>query len=229
MSEAFIVRRGGLAAAFAVISVTYPEGSTCTCTNGTKTLKAKDTSGRFLFMIPQEGEWIATATDGVDTVSRAVTITARGQSEFLHLRYPLYLYRRGDQCPLITGGWKGANEFTSSTAAGSFRATNEGSYQYLAVVNVYNASYGAVTTALVDMTGYTTLHAKVSTQSSVTARLAVGEVFPGTASGVSEKEVDGRGAELVLDISQINGRNQPLIRYKTTVDITMYIYEVWMD
>lgn len=31
MGDAFIVRRGGMADAFAVIAVAYPEGSVCTC------------------------------------------------------------------------------------------------------------------------------------------------------------------------------------------------------
>ena len=34
------------AKAFALIGVTYPAGSTCTCTDGTKTLTLKSISGR---------------------------------------------------------------------------------------------------------------------------------------------------------------------------------------
>ena len=45
MGEAFITRRGG-GTPYAVIGVTYPSGSVCTCTNGTLTLTAKGTGGK---------------------------------------------------------------------------------------------------------------------------------------------------------------------------------------
>lgn len=58
---------GGTGKAYAAISVTYPIGSVCTCSNGSKTLKAKDTSGSFLFLVPSGGEWTVSCTDGTDT------------------------------------------------------------------------------------------------------------------------------------------------------------------
>ena len=42
----------GGAKAFAVIGVTYPAGSVCTCSDGIKTLKLKDTGGQDFFLIP---------------------------------------------------------------------------------------------------------------------------------------------------------------------------------
>lgn len=80
---------------FAVIAVTYPEGSVCTCSNGAKTLKAKDTSGKALFNV-SVGEWTVTATDGSSTASQAVSITTEGQSESVTLLYGLYLFKSGD-------------------------------------------------------------------------------------------------------------------------------------
>lgn len=74
----------------AVIAVTYPEGSVCTCTNGTKTRKAKDTSGKALFNVPV-GEWTVTATDGSRTKSASVNITTEGQSESVTLSYELVI------------------------------------------------------------------------------------------------------------------------------------------
>ena len=80
---------------FSVIAATYPDGSVCTCTNGTKTLKAKDTSGKALFNVTV-GEWTVTATDGSSTTSQAVSITAEGQAESVTLLYGLYLFKSGD-------------------------------------------------------------------------------------------------------------------------------------
>lgn len=71
---------GGTSKVFAVISVTYPEGSTCTCTDGTKTLKLKNTSGQGVFWIPYAGTWTVTATKGTATKSKSVEITSEGQS-----------------------------------------------------------------------------------------------------------------------------------------------------
>jgi hypothetical protein len=72
----------------AIIAVTYPEGSVCTATDGTKTLRAKDTSGTALFNVTP-GEWTVTATDGVETATETVTITEAGQVEKVTLHYVL--------------------------------------------------------------------------------------------------------------------------------------------
>ena len=68
----------------AVIAVTYPEGNICTCSNGTKTLKARDTNGKALFNVTV-GEWTVSCTDGSRTKSASVSITADGQSESVAL------------------------------------------------------------------------------------------------------------------------------------------------
>ena len=65
MGEAFITRRGG-GIPYAVIGVTYPSGSVCTCTNGTRTMTAKDTTGKALFVIPTAGTWTVKAVSGGD-------------------------------------------------------------------------------------------------------------------------------------------------------------------
>ena len=91
---------------YAVIGVTYPSGSTCTCTNGSKMLTAKDTSGKALFVIPSAGTWTVTATDGTNTKSQSVEITSEGQSVSVELSYALVLFDNGDNT-IVTGGWEG--------------------------------------------------------------------------------------------------------------------------
>ena len=51
----------GGGSAFAVIDISYPEGAACTCSNGVRTMQAKDTSGHWMFQIPRAGEWTVTA------------------------------------------------------------------------------------------------------------------------------------------------------------------------
>lgn len=78
----------------ALIDVTYPEGSTCTCSNGTKTLKAKGTSSKYLFNV-EPGTWTVSCTDGIDTVSKSVEITSEGQIASVTLKYNFYLFKSG--------------------------------------------------------------------------------------------------------------------------------------
>ena len=94
MGEAFITRRGG-GTPYAAIGVTYPSGSVCTCTNGTLTLTAKDTSGKAIFVIPSAGTWTVTAVSGSKSTSKTVSITAEGQVETVTLMFELLLFDNG--------------------------------------------------------------------------------------------------------------------------------------
>ena len=94
MGEAFITRRGG-GTPYAAIGVTYPSGSVCTCTNGTLTLTAKDTTGKAIFVIPSAGTWTVKAVKGSKSKSKAVLITAEGQVATATLTYDLYIFKSG--------------------------------------------------------------------------------------------------------------------------------------
>ena len=94
MGEAFITRRGG-GTPYAAIGVTYPSGSVCTCTNGTLTLTAKDTTGKAIFVIPSAGTWTVKAVSGSKSTSKTVSITAEGQVETVTLIYRLNIFKSG--------------------------------------------------------------------------------------------------------------------------------------
>lgn len=82
MSEIFgigIMGGGGKTDAFAAIGAIYPAGATCTCSYGGKTITAKDTSGRALFLVPSAGQWLVKATNGGREVEDTVSITTQGQ------------------------------------------------------------------------------------------------------------------------------------------------------
>lgn len=85
------VLSGGAGKVYAVIGVTYPSGSTCTCTNGSKTLTAKDTSGKAMFVIPYAGTWTVKAVSGSKSTSKTVSITAEGQVETVTLAFELII------------------------------------------------------------------------------------------------------------------------------------------
>ena len=95
---------------YAIIGVTYPAGSTCTCTNGSKTLTAKDTTGKALFVIPSAGTWTVTAVSGSKSTSKTVSITAEGQVETVTLIFETVLWEAGsDQNTSLTGGFAANN------------------------------------------------------------------------------------------------------------------------
>lgn len=79
----------------AYITITYPEGSTCTCTDGVTTLTASTTTGSWLCKVPNTGTWTVTCTNGTKTNSKSVSITTDGQSESITLSYGTYLYNNG--------------------------------------------------------------------------------------------------------------------------------------
>ena len=61
--------------AYAVISVTYPLGSTCTCTKGSTVLTAENNNGKYLFSIPEAGNWTVSCTDGTDSDSKVIEVS----------------------------------------------------------------------------------------------------------------------------------------------------------
>lgn len=127
MGEAFITRRGGSGnKVFAVIGATYPAGSICTCSNGSKTLTTKDTSGKALFVIPSAGTWTVKAVSGNKSKSKAVSITAEGQVETVTLAYELYIFKSGSG---LTSGYSIKNP-TSEPTVSSDTISWEGDDQY---------------------------------------------------------------------------------------------------
>ena len=139
----------GTGKAFAVISVTYPEGSTCTCSDGTKTLKLKDTSGQGFFLIPYAGTWTVTATDGIHTVNRTVSITTEGQEETVSISYELTLILNG----VVTdeNEWQKIGTITTKISG-----------NYLVLGSGAGPGYGSFTSRYVtkntyDLTGYSAL------------------------------------------------------------------------
>lgn len=79
----------------ASISVTFPAGSTCSCSDGTTTLTAPNTSGSYTFVVPNTGTWTVSCTDGSNTATEKVSITADGQNKSVGLSYLDYVFKSG--------------------------------------------------------------------------------------------------------------------------------------
>lgn len=96
---------------FAVIYAHYKPGAVCVCSDGVTTLTAGDTSGDYVFLLPNAGTWTVTATlDGLPS-SYTVAITHRYQCEQVLLDR-IYFIRGG--VGLLTAdewilGWRGSS------------------------------------------------------------------------------------------------------------------------
>ena len=159
MGNCFITRRGGgTSKVYAAIGVSYPEGSTCTCTDGAKTLKLKNTSGQGIFLIPYAATWAVTATDGTNTKSQSVEITSEGQSISVNIVYwDGTIYDSGNEYTAQTGGW------TCVTTGGDAAATKTNNQLFVSVSQTSSTAY-ARTANKISLTGFTKIQATVSAQ-----------------------------------------------------------------
>ena len=141
---------------YAVIAVTYPAGSICTC--GGKS--AKDTSGYALFNVKAGTYTVECHTsDGSKSKSISVTVAEsdKGQVKNVTLVYETYYYNKGDKCSALTGGW-------TKTGSGGSLTFNTASMTLKA--NSYNNKTDASTANKVNLANIKTLHFSVKSATS---------------------------------------------------------------
>lgn len=147
----------------ATINITYPAGSTCTCSDGTTTLSAPDTSGTWACIVPNAGTWTAAATDGVENTSETVSITTDGQIVAIELSYLLWLYKSGNTYNAVTGGWSVAEHASPGGSFDSVLTLNDDSMLLSTEVFGGSVAYAnAFTNNSIDLTGVNTLKFKIT-------------------------------------------------------------------
>ena len=203
---------GGSGKLFSVIAVTYPEGSVCTCSNGTKTLKARDTSGQALFNV-SIGTWTVSCTDGSRTKSTQVSITADGQIVSVALNYELVLFDNGTYAA-ETGGWNGISG-NYLTASVSGPPAGETGYGYFTSKNS------------VDLSGYSTIYFTIYSFSG-TSEGHNGEL---SAGGASLSLGEGSSGTKSFDISAVSsGVIKGTARaWGIGADCTLMVSKVWVN
>lgn len=147
----------------ATIDITYPAGSTCTCSDGTTTLSAPDTSGTWACIVPNAGTWTVTATDGVENTSESVSITTDGQIAAIELSYLLWLYKSGNTYNAVTGGWSVSKHTSTGGSFDNVLTLNADSM--LLSTEAWGGSVGyanAFTNNSIDLTGVNTLKFKIT-------------------------------------------------------------------
>ena len=177
----------------ATINITYPAGSTCTCSDGTTTLSAPDTSGTWACIVPNAGTWTATSTSETETDSKAVTITTDGQSTSVELSYALFLFKPNAPSDIIAGEWEMPG---NSTVTAEAELTVKS-------VNNYNGdrSISARTKGQIDLTEYSTLQATCKASGGSDTKL---EVYSGS-SVVASTAIGADLTTVTVDISALSG------------------------
>lgn len=177
----------------ATINITYPAGSTCTCSDGTTTLSAPDTSGTWACIVPNAGTWTVTSTSGKETDSKTVTITTDGQSISVELSYALFLFKPNAPSDIIAGEWEMPGNSTVTAEA------------ELAVksVNNYNGNrdISARTKGQIDLTEYSTLQATCKASGGSDTKL---EVYSGS-SVVASAAIGTSLTTVTVDIYALSG------------------------
>lgn len=193
----------------ATINITYPSGSTCTCSDGTTTLSAPDTSGTWACIVPNAGTWTAAATDGVENTSESVSITTDGQTVAVELSYYTYLFKPNTDTTNVTGGWQLNSKGSLDSAGDQLVATFTNAYNHIFAFNV-------ATINKIDFTEFTTLVAtcKAADKSNAAPRSATFAVAStqagfnaaGTASTkVASTTFSNSTTTVTIDVSGISG------------------------
>lgn len=177
----------------ATINITYPAGSTCTCSDGTTTLSAPDTSGTWACIVPNAGTWTVTSTSGKETDSKTVTITTDGQSISVELSYALFLFKPNAPSDIIAGEWEMPGNSTVTAEA----------ELVVKSVNNYNGNrdISARTKGQIDLTEYSTLQATCKASGGSNTKL---EVYSGS-SVVASTAIGTDLTTVTVDISALSG------------------------
>ena len=193
----------------ATINITYPAGSTCTCSDGTTTLSAPDTSGTWACIVPNAGTWTAAATDGVENTSESVSITTDGQTVAVELSYYTYLFKPNTDTTNVTGGWQLNSNGSLDSAGDQLVATFTNAYNHGKAFNV-------ATINKIDFTEFTTLvatckaadknNAAPSSATFAVASTQAGVNAAGTASTkVASTTFSNSTTTVQIDVSGISG------------------------
>lgn len=193
----------------ATINITYPAGSTCTCSDGTTTLSAPDTSGTWACIVPNAGTWTAAATDGVENTSESVSITTDGQTVAVELSYYTYLFKPNTDTTNVTGGWQLNSNGSLDSAGDQLVATFTNAYNH-------DRAFNVATINKIDFTEFTTLVAtcKAADKNNAAPRSATFAVAStqsgfnnaGTASTkVASATFSNSTTTVTIDVSGISG------------------------
>lgn len=198
----------------ATINITYPAGSTCTCSDGTTTLSAPDTSGTWACIVPNAGTWTVSSTDGDKSKSADIVINTNGQTESVTLLYITYLFKDGETYDSLTGGWQG---------------TVNAEKQALQLTANAGKTASVWTQNKVDLTDYSSVSVKSDSNVIIGLSIIIASAIGSTSGQVATANISGAESELSLDISAITGEYFVWLSAYSEKGSTRYVYEVSLE
>lgn len=198
----------------ATINITYPAGSTCTCSDGTTTLSAPDTSGTWVCTVPNAGTWTVSSTDGDKSKSADVVITTDGQTESVTLLYITHLFNNGDTCDAITGGWG-----TGATSGGSASISG----QQISIVAYAEKTFSCGPKNKIDVSEYKAL--SVTVDSIDNGSLSV-YLYATSISNPAARVTTSTTGTVSLDISSVSGANTVMLSFHSEKGGNVKVSEV---
>lgn len=187
------------------INVVYPAGSTCTISNGTKTYTAPSTGGYWECDVDSAGTWTVTATNGSQSASQSVSITASGQTAEVTLAYDYKIFNAGGAAD-YSGGWTIPESYGSKVESDGIKLYTASGWQGCQVF----------TSAPFDVTKYSKLNINVSAYNTARPEASFGVSsgkpnnnmwngdFTNKKNCAAVQSITGTGV-ISLDISSLSG------------------------
>ena len=187
------------------INVVYPAGSTCTISNGSKKYTAPSTGGYWECDVDSAGTWTVTATNGPQSASQSVSITASGQTAGVTLAYDYKIFNAGGVAD-YSGGWTIPEPYGSKVESDGIKLYTVSSWQGCQVF----------TSAPFDVTKYSKLNINVSAYNSARPEASFGVSsgkpnnnmwngdFTNKKNCAAVQSITGTGV-ISLDISSLSG------------------------
>lgn len=224
---------GGGSKVVASIVVSYPAGSTCTCTLGSKVLTAKNTSGKWVFGLPSTGNWVVKAVKDSKSKSATVEITAGGQVKTLALAYELVLFNNG----VVSGyAWDSSNADSSyGYAEVSKGLIHVGGYTWDNNISL-QPGWGEIgISSAIGLSDYSALkvHLKKIDSAAGTVTIQVGTTALGDNTATKKVTLTA-GTTTSLDISSITGSKYISLYARSDTgtygnQIHAYFDKVWLE
>lgn len=230
---------GGSGPAFAAIGVTYPAGATCNCALGSKVLKAPDTSGTALFIVPYAGEWVVTISQSGQEAKSQTVIVTESKAYVIELIFGLYLYKDGDKLDGVGGTWTTKNEYQN----GGIVSTQ---YEADRAILSFRGLDGRYTSAgfwykNYDLTDFKKLVAVVDTSKQLADRTFIGLVVSNSITGTPLTspvasvlfQKDSGINTYELDVSNITGEKYLGIGSRAALDngvgYPMDVFKIYLE
>lgn len=187
------------------INVVYPAGSTCTISNGSETYTAPSTTGYWECYVYSAGTWTVTATNGPQSASQSVSITASGQTAGVTLTYDYKIFNAGGAAD-YSGGWTIPESYGSKVESDGIKLYTVSSWQGCQVF----------TSVPFDVTKYSKLNINVGAYNSARPEASFGVSsgkpnnnmwngdFTNKKNCAAVQSITGTGV-ISLDISSLSG------------------------